>query len=62
MTVFPGGTGAGRATARPVRRWLPRKRFVVATALLILLVNLLFIEAYVSARFAPDQERSASPG
>jgi cellulose synthase/poly-beta-1,6-N-acetylglucosamine synthase-like glycosyltransferase/peptidoglycan/xylan/chitin deacetylase (PgdA/CDA1 family) len=58
MAVFPANRATEKATVRPVRRWQPRKRFVVAAVLLILLVNLLFIEAYVSARFAPDQERS----
>jgi cellulose synthase/poly-beta-1,6-N-acetylglucosamine synthase-like glycosyltransferase/peptidoglycan/xylan/chitin deacetylase (PgdA/CDA1 family) len=55
------GNNGEEAPQRP-RRLRPRPRFVLAAILLVLLVNLLFVEAYVNARFAPDQERAAAVG
>ena len=36
-----------------------RPRLVVAAVLLLIVVNLLFVEAYANARFTPDQRRGA---
>jgi cellulose synthase/poly-beta-1,6-N-acetylglucosamine synthase-like glycosyltransferase/peptidoglycan/xylan/chitin deacetylase (PgdA/CDA1 family) len=47
----------------PARQWRrPRPRFVVAAVLLLIVINLLFVEAYANARFTPDQRRGEIGG
>jgi cellulose synthase/poly-beta-1,6-N-acetylglucosamine synthase-like glycosyltransferase/peptidoglycan/xylan/chitin deacetylase (PgdA/CDA1 family) len=50
---------SGRAAAEEVRarrRFTVRPRFVVAVVVLLVVVNLLVLEAYANARFVPDQK------
>src|SRR5829696_2610033 len=41
--------------ARRRRRFRLRPRFIVAAVLLLIVINLLALEAYANARFVPDQ-------
>lgn len=53
LWVRTGATAGEPARAR--RRFVVRPRFVVAAVALIVVVNLLVLEAYANARFVPDQ-------
>jgi cellulose synthase/poly-beta-1,6-N-acetylglucosamine synthase-like glycosyltransferase/peptidoglycan/xylan/chitin deacetylase (PgdA/CDA1 family) len=49
---------SGTATeepGKPRRRFTLRPRFIVAAVLLLIVINLLALEAYANARFVPDQ-------
>ena len=52
---------AGRADPAG-SRFVPRARWILAAVALIVLANVLFVEAYTNARFAPDATHAGSTG
>jgi cellulose synthase/poly-beta-1,6-N-acetylglucosamine synthase-like glycosyltransferase/peptidoglycan/xylan/chitin deacetylase (PgdA/CDA1 family) len=61
LWVRTGGT-VEDVPPRQWRRFRLRPRFGVAAILLLIVINLLFVEAYANARFTPDQRRGAIGG
>jgi cellulose synthase/poly-beta-1,6-N-acetylglucosamine synthase-like glycosyltransferase/peptidoglycan/xylan/chitin deacetylase (PgdA/CDA1 family) len=47
---------ATESAAKPRRRLIFRPRFIVAFVVLLVIINLLALEAYANARFVPDQQ------
>src|SRR4029453_16385363 len=54
MGLWVRSGGPADEQRRPRRRLTVRPRFVVAAVALLIVVNLLIIEAYANARFVPD--------
>jgi cellulose synthase/poly-beta-1,6-N-acetylglucosamine synthase-like glycosyltransferase/peptidoglycan/xylan/chitin deacetylase (PgdA/CDA1 family) len=55
MGLWVRTRSAAREPAERRRRFSLRPRFIVAAVLLLIVINLLAVEAYANARFVPDQ-------